>query len=157
MNTRTSIKEQLRRNLVALISLAIAVTSLGYNTWRNEASEDNRNQRLVSIQVLLMLGELQRLTMDRHYGENIDERAVSRAAWAKVLTIRDLAQVVDGSVPDSAIKLHEVWNRRNGELGRKEKAVKKAAANEEIKAIDEIIAALELVRSKTHEVLRSLD
>jgi hypothetical protein len=45
------------------------VTSLGYNTWRNEASEDNRNQRLMSIQVLLMLGDFQRLTMDRHYGK----------------------------------------------------------------------------------------
>jgi hypothetical protein len=28
------IKEQLRRNAVALISLVIAITSLGCNTWR---------------------------------------------------------------------------------------------------------------------------
>lgn len=145
MNTRTSIKEQLRRNLVALISLAIAVTSLGYNTWRNEASENNRNQRLVSIQVLLMLGDLQRLTMDRHYGTNIDEAAVSRAAWAKVLTIRDIAQVAEGSVPDSAMNLHEVWNDLYDELGSSDAAK------------DEIIAALETVRIATHEVLISLD
>ena len=45
--------------MVALISLAVAVTGLGYNTWRNEASEHNRNQRLVSIELLLMLGDLQ--------------------------------------------------------------------------------------------------
>lgn len=50
-----TIKEQLQRNTVAIISLAVAVTSLGYNTWRNEASEHNRNQRLVSIELLLML------------------------------------------------------------------------------------------------------
>jgi uncharacterized membrane protein YebE (DUF533 family) len=41
-----NIKEQVRRNAVALISLVIAITSLGYNTWRNEASENNRTQRL---------------------------------------------------------------------------------------------------------------
>lgn len=36
-----NIKEQLRRNTVAPISLVVAVTSLGYNTWRNEHSEFN--------------------------------------------------------------------------------------------------------------------
>ena len=46
MNARVSLKEQFRRNMVALISLVIAITSLGYNTWRNEASEANRTQRL---------------------------------------------------------------------------------------------------------------
>ena len=35
---RESIREQLRRNAVALISLVIAITSLGYNTWRNAVS-----------------------------------------------------------------------------------------------------------------------
>lgn len=34
-----SIREQLCRNTVALISLVIAVGSLGYNTWRNETTE----------------------------------------------------------------------------------------------------------------------
>ena len=52
MSKSASIKEQIRRNLVALISLAVAVTSLGYNTWRNEASEYNRNQRLVILNLL---------------------------------------------------------------------------------------------------------
>ena len=52
MNRFDSIPAQLRRNFVALISLVVAITSLGYNTWRNEASEYNRNQRLISIEVL---------------------------------------------------------------------------------------------------------
>ena len=56
-----SITEQIRRNAVALISLVVAVTSLGYNTWRNEASEGNRNQRWASFEVLLELGELRQL------------------------------------------------------------------------------------------------
>ena len=43
---------QLRRNLVALISLTIAISSLGYNTWRNEHSEDNRNKRFAAFEIV---------------------------------------------------------------------------------------------------------
>jgi len=40
---------QLRRNIVALISLTIAISSLGYNTWRNEHTEDNRNKNFCRV------------------------------------------------------------------------------------------------------------
>lgn len=145
MSKGASFKEQVRRNLVALISLAVAVTSLGYNTWRNEASEHNRNQRLVSIEVLLLLGDLQQLTMDRHYGKNIDAEAVLRKAWAKVLTIRDIAQVAEGNVPDAAEELYQTWNEDYDLLG----------AN--VAAKDRVLDSLEAVRAATHDVLRSLD
>jgi hypothetical protein len=145
MNSKTSITEQLRRNAVALTSLAIATTSLGYNSWRNEASENNRNQRLVSIELLLLLGDLQQLFMDRHYGKQIDEMAVSRAAWAKVLTIRDISQVSEGSVPEATQALYEVWNSDYDELGSNN-----AAKNR-------VVAAIENVRSSTHDVLGNLN
>jgi Tfp pilus assembly protein PilO len=51
MSASSTFKQQVRRNMVALISLAVAVTGLGYNTWCNEVSEHNRNQRLVSIEL----------------------------------------------------------------------------------------------------------
>jgi hypothetical protein len=35
----TSLRQQLRNNLVALISLAVALGGLSYNTWRNERTE----------------------------------------------------------------------------------------------------------------------
>ena len=57
----TRLKEQLQGNAVALISLVIAISSLAYNTWRNEASEYNRNQRLISMEVLRNVGELQQV------------------------------------------------------------------------------------------------
>lgn len=145
MSSNPTLREQIRRNTVALISLAIAITSLGYNTWRNEESEGNRNQRLVSIQLLLLLGELQQLTYDRHYGKNIDGEALLRAGWAKVLTVRDLSKVTVGSVPESATELWVVWDDHHKALGA------------DAEAKDRIIAALESVRSATHEVLRSLD
>jgi hypothetical protein len=33
------VRDELRDNLVAIISLVVAVTSLSYNAWRNEESE----------------------------------------------------------------------------------------------------------------------
>ena len=131
--------------MVALISLAVAVTGLGYNTWRNEASEHNRNQRLVSIELLLMLGDLEQLTLDKHYGADTDREAVSRKAWAKVLSIRDLAQISEGSVPESAMDLYGIWSVDYDELG------------ESTGAKDRIVSALDEVRSDAHEVLKSLD
>jgi hypothetical protein len=145
MNRISSFKEQVRRNLVALISLAIAITSLGYNTWRNEASEHNRNQRLVTIEVLLMLGELQLLTMDIHYGPEVDRDAKLRSGWAKVLTIRDISMVAAAKVPDAAENLWKTWDADRAALG----------SNYEAK--NRIISAIETVRKSTHDVLRSLD
>lgn len=145
MNKQTSFKEQVRRNLVALISLAIAITSLSYNTWRNEASEHNRNQRLVSIEILLMLGELQLLTMDAHYGAEIDRAAKLRNGWAKVLTVRDLSKVSADQVPEAAERLWETWDADYAALGSS------------VGAKNRIIAAVEDVREHTHDVLRSLD
>jgi hypothetical protein len=145
MSANSTFKEQVQRNMVALISLAIAITSLSYNTWRNEASEHNRNQRLVSIQLLLMLGDLQQLTLDYHYGEKIDADSVHRAAWTKVLTIRDISKIAAGEVPDSAENLYEVWNANYDELGSN------------VEAKNKVLDALERLRSDTHEVLRNLD
>ena len=56
-DAKNSILEQLRRNTVALISLVVAISSLSYNTWRNEATEENRNLRVAAFEILLKLGE----------------------------------------------------------------------------------------------------
>jgi len=145
MKSPSSIKEQIRRNSVALISLAIAVTSLGYNTWRNEASEGNRNQRLISIELLLMLGDLQQLTLDQHYGAGNDDGAVLRQGWAKVLTIRDISQVAEGDVSESAMGLYEVWSADYDELGS------------DVEAKNRIVSAMEAVRIDTQDLLKNLD
>ena len=65
MNT---IKSQIARHSVALISLLVALSSLAYNTWRNEQTEDNRNIRTAGIDLLLKLGELDRVVFYSHYG-----------------------------------------------------------------------------------------
>lgn len=145
MSSRLTITEQFQRNTVALISLAIAVTSLGYNTWRNEASEHNRNQRVISIEILLMLSELQQVILDRRYGKEEDGKSSLRRGWVMALTIRDISMIATGAVPGSADRLFEVWQRDSGSLRSSDDAKNR------------IESALEEIRRDTHDILRSLD
>lgn len=147
MNKNGSFKEQVRRNLVALISLAIAVTSLGYNTWRNEASEHNRNQRIVAIELLSMLGEMNQAVLEAGYGPDISAGIHRREAWGIVATINDLAMVAEGNVPAAAELLLKTWTAE----------VERLRTDETDPAIENIKAALENVRRATHDVLRNLD
>jgi hypothetical protein len=80
-NANLDFFDQIRRNAVALISLIIAVSSLSYNTWRNEKTEDNRNQRHAAFEVLLKLNELQQVIF--HFTKKIINR---RKLWANVIT-----------------------------------------------------------------------
>ena len=103
------ILEQIRRNAVALISLFVAITGLLYNTWRNEHSEHNRNQRWGSFQALLVLGELQEIVYIYFHDPQNSDISDMRRGWAKVLTIKHMADILDDPLPESATKLHGVW------------------------------------------------
>lgn len=145
MSSTLTIREQFRRNAVALISLAIAVTSLGYNTWRNEASEHNRNQRVVSIQLLLMLSELQQVILDRRYGKESEGKSNLRKGWVIALTIRDISMIAEGGVPESAERLFSTWEDESGSLGSSDEAKER------------IENALKALRRDTQDILRNLD
>lgn len=146
MKSGTKIKDQLRRNLVALISLVVALTSLGYNTWRNEASEHNRNQRLVSIEVLRNLGQLQEVVYHRHWGMDNEDKGSALTGWAIVLTIHDLAMVLQSPLPESADYLKRAWEKHSRRLGGDTEAHE-----------DPIIDAIEQVRDDIHTLLDDLD
>ena len=137
--------DQIRRNSVALISLAIAITSLGYNTWRNEASESNRTQRDVAITVLLQLGQLQQVTWHHHYDKDFEDKGNLRSGWTLVLVIKDISQVLEGAVPESATRLHRVWDEHSGRL------------DDSTEAKDAIIDAIEVVRADAVQLLQTLD
>ena len=150
VKSKQTIREQFRRNAVALISLAIAITSLGYNSWRNEASEHNRNQRLVAIELILMLSDLQQALLDSRYGKASESKSNLRKGWVAVLTIRDISMVADGAVHESADVLFATWERESDSL----------TSNDETgndKAKTSIENALNAVRHDVQEVLRSLD
>jgi hypothetical protein len=109
-------KQQVQRNIVALISVFIAVSSLSYNTWRNEKSEHNRNQRQASFEVLLKLGELRELVYHLEYDRAVIERSTERTGWVTVFVVRDLASVLEDPVPAAAESLYGVWNDRSAGL-----------------------------------------
>lgn len=147
MKPGTRIIEQVRRNFVAIVSLIVAVTSLGYNTWRNESSEFNRNQRLISIEILRNLGELQQVVYHRHWDMDDDDKGNARTGWAIVLTTRDLATVLEAPLPDSAERLRATWEQQFTRLG----------SGEDDEHIRSIVEAIDQVRADAHALLQGLD
>ena len=145
MRQGARISEQIRRNFVALISLIVAVTSLGYNTWRNEASEFNRNQRLVAIEVLRNVGELHQVVLHRHWDMDERDKGNPRTGWALVLAIHDLAMILESPVPDSADALRKTWEQHWETLGPDRASER------------QIVGALELLREDVHTLLSNLD
>jgi hypothetical protein len=137
--------DQLRRNRVALISLIVAITSLTYNSWRNEASEDNRTQRLVSIQILMKIGELEELVLYSHYDSDVKVKGNPRTGWAIVLTIEDLAQILEPPRPVAASELKDVWQANWSTLAT------------EVDSKDAVRVAIEDMRQETLARLRMLD
>jgi len=145
MANKVRISEQIQRNAVALISLVIAITSLGYNTWRNEASEYNRNQRLISMEVLRNLGELQQVIFHNVWEMDAKDKGNPRTGWVYVLAVKDLSQILDGDVPASATELWQVWSKDWDEI------------KPENEAYGRVTGALEAVRQDAHQLLQSLD
>ena len=139
-----SIRQQLRHNFVALVSLVIAVCSLSYTSWRHELTEENHNYRVASFEILLKLGELQELVFYRHYDKEL-VKGNSRTGWAYVLTIRDLAQLLPGAMPESTRQLVEHWDQGWQGLGSQQASA------------DAILGAIDNTRDETLDLIRSLD
>lgn len=137
-------KDQVQRNLVALISLFIAVTSLSYNTWRNEKSEFNRNQREASFYVLLHIGEFRELLYHLRYDPETVGDELARSGWVEVLAIRDLSLLLEPPIPDAAEALLSAWE------DNWETITIKASG-------DAVEAELNNMRDRTLEMLEELD
>jgi hypothetical protein len=99
---------QLRANIVAIVSVFVALGGLTYSTWRNEKSEANRSTRIAAFEVLKTLGELQ-LVVDYTYYRKDPARGDSTMGWRRVQCIKDLAQIVPSPGPEDADRLLQVW------------------------------------------------
>ena len=140
----TSFTDQLRRNSVALISLAVALSSLSYNTWRNEQTEYNRNIRVAGIELLLKLGELEKVVFFAHY--DMDNAAGNpRAGWAYALTLKDLGALTPEPARSSTVSLVETWQQNWSGLGASDDAASK------------ISDSIDRTRSEVLGVLAELD
>lgn len=140
-----SIVNQIQRNSVALISLFIAVSSLSYNTWRNERTEENRNQRHAAFEILVKLNELQQLIFHHHYDSDTENKGNLRTGWALVLTIQDFSKVSDDKLQQSSNQLYEVWDNDSENISSDEGSVIL------------ILEAVEKVRTSALVLLKSLD
>ena len=115
---------QLRRHSVALISLAVAVSSLTYSTWRNERTEANRNVRAAGFELLVKLGELDRVVFFGHYDHD-PEMGNPRSGWAIVLTIRDLGKLMPEPAMQSSATLVQQWQSEWSGLGSSDASAKR--------------------------------
>ena len=140
-----SVANQIRLNTVALISIIIAVSSLSYNTWRNEKTEENRNQRFASFEVLLKLSELQQVIFYSHYDKDSSDKGNPRTGWSYVLTVRDLSRVLHPPLPAAADELLAVWGENW------------AGLVENKKNVDLIMDEIDNIRSETLLLLESLE
>ncbi len=136
---------QVRRNAVALISLVVAVSSLSYNTWRNEKTESNRNQRVAAFEVLMKLGELEQVVFLHHYDRDTADRGNPRLGWSYVLTIRDLTGLLPPPLPLEGEELVGIWGA-NWETLETDKG-----------SLDAILSAIEEARADMLALLHSLE
>ncbi len=102
------IRLQLKTNLVALISLVVALTALGYTTWRNERTEYNRNVRVAAFETLKQLGEAQIIVEYAHFKKN-RELGDPLQGWGRMIYVRDLAKLLPAPAPDYAERLWVAW------------------------------------------------
>jgi hypothetical protein len=102
------IRVQLKTNLVALISLVVALTALGYTTWRNERTEYNRNVRVAAFETLKQLGEAQIIVEYSHFKKN-RQLGDPLQGWGRMIYIRDLAKLLPDPAPTDAERLWVAW------------------------------------------------
>ncbi|WP_371377579.1 hypothetical protein [Thalassotalea aquiviva] len=108
--SKVSIQQQLKNHLIAIISLFIAVSSLAYNTWRNEVTEYNRNVRTSSFEVLMSLTQLQLLIDYAFYDDNNTKQDPIKG-WSYVLYMEDLAQTISPQTESQIDDLKSTWQQ----------------------------------------------
>jgi len=132
----------LTKHGVALVSLFVALSGLGYNTWRNETTEAHRNVRQAAFVVFEQLGQLQQVVDQRYYAGKVTD--INRiAGWGKVALIRDMAMLVSPGSSRQASELFDTWQGQLDLLDRGQPAAER-----------EISSAISGVRE---QVLRDLE
>ena len=124
---RPTVRQQIKSNLVALISLCLALTTLSYTTWRDETTEANRTKRLAAFEVLKNLGELQ-IVVNHTFYLHENHMGDPFAGWGRVLLIRDLSQVLPIPAKHAADRLAQVWQAEASNVQTDEKSVDRVTA-----------------------------
>lgn len=155
-----TVLQQVRNNAVALISLFIAVSSLGYNTWRNEKTEEQRNVRHAAFTVLESLGAMQEVVDARYYYLAVGDHAGSEGelrlrGYGSATMARDLMMLMPEPAPGAGQRMLDAWNRHFGKLDDVDGGGRHTAeATEAERALTE---AIEETRAAVIAVLHSLE
>ena len=104
----TTLRGQLRDNLIALLSLAVALAGFSYTAWRMEHSETNLTTRQAAFQLLIALGQMQELVYRAHYDHDAT-RGNPRSGWVYVMTINDFSATMPVPVQARAAALLVAW------------------------------------------------
>lgn len=104
----SNVLHQIRDNLIALVSLAIAIIALYHNERLYQKSEYNRNVRTAAFEVLIHLGELQQVVNAIHYNHSANQQLLMQG-WGHIALISDLAQLISNPVPTASSGLLMAW------------------------------------------------
>lgn len=100
--------QRMRSESLAVVGLVVALIALGYNTWRNELSEQNTTVRIAGIEMLLKVGELQSTVYLVAFEKDMEPK-VRRQGETLVSTLRDLSMFMPETVQDQSGNLIQTW------------------------------------------------
>ena len=115
-------KQTLKNNWLSLLSLAVALSALFYNTWRNEQTELNRNYRASGFEIVREIAKLQLLVDQTFYAPESNNNAIE--GWTRINFIQSLSAIMSSSVKQRADDLKLVWSEQWQQLNEKESANK---------------------------------
>ncbi len=141
-----------RKNLIAYVSLFIAVSGLLYNTWRNETSETQRNLRSASFFAIEHLADFQSLINDIVYSDGC-QSGNDIAAWGHIKALETLAGVLPESTRGQIAELGIRWASHASELCPCSERATRRQVQREQEAKEAVLNLIEL----TMEVEKRLD
>jgi len=124
MSRSIKFKTQLQQNLLALISLIIAIVALSYNSWRNEQSEDNRNFRSAGFEIMRESAKLQLLIDTVTYADKTHHKELIKG-WVSINFVVSLSELMTPQINNKAIELKQVWTDNWSSLSTDEPANQK--------------------------------
>jgi len=139
-----SLWTQLKQHQLAIISLLVAFAALGYNTWRNELTEHNRNVRQAGFEMLVHVAELQKITFLAHYDRD-EVGGNPRKGWTEVLALKDLEMLMPADSELRIAELESAWSANWAKLGESDASA------------DTIDTAIDDLRSDIRTALQALD
>jgi len=103
-----TLRTQLKDNLIALLSVAVALAAFSHTAWRMKQSETNLTTRQAGFQLLIALSQMQELVYRAHYDHDATQ-GNPRTGWVYVMTINDFSAAMPAPVQARAADLLTAW------------------------------------------------